>query len=254
MKAEFARITRRGPALALPLAGHWLVGQALARHRLARQALSQPSFSLIRSLVTVMLFVAAMALTTAQAQTLPPPIGPQTPRVEPSKGDDGIYHQKWFQQTFLDLKDDYAEAEAKGRRFAIVFEQRGCIYCTKMHTEVLAQKYINDYVRENFHIVQLDMWGSREVTDFDGQKMPEKKLAERWGVMFTPTVVFYKDGLKEFKAYGQPLEVTRMSLGFGAGTFYDLFVWIRTKSYEQDRNFQRFHVARSNERDALMKK
>ncbi len=193
-------------------------------------------------------------VTAVHAQSLPPPIGPATPHVEAFRGDDGIWHQKWFVQSFLDLKDDYAEAEAKGMRFAVVFEQRGCIYCTKMHTEVLAQKYINDYVAKNFHILQLDLWGSREVTDFDGAKMPEKKLAERWGVMFTPTVVFFKDGLKDIKQWGQPLEVTRMSLGFGAGTFYDLFVWVRAKVYEQDRNFQRFHLARHNEREALLKK
>ena len=200
------------------------------------------------------LWLALLGATAAHAQTLPPRIGPETPRIEPHKGDDGIYHQKWFVQSFLDLREDYAEAEAKGKRFAVVFEQRGCVYCTKMHTEVLAQKYVNDYVRENFHVLQLDMWGAREVTDFDGTKMPEKKLAERWNVMLTPTVVFFKDGLKDIKSWGQPLEVTRMSLGFGAGTFYDLFVWIRAKAYEQDRNFQRFHLARHNEREALAKK
>ena len=192
--------------------------------------------------------------TAANAQTLPPPIGPETPRVEATRGDDDIWHQKWFLLSLLDLRDDYAEAEAKGKRFAIVFEQRGCVYCTRMHTEVLAQKYINDYVRENFHVLQLDLWGSREVTDFDGTRMPEKKLAERWGVMFTPTVVFLKDGLTDIKTYGPPIEVTRMSLGFGAATFYDLFVWVRAKVYEADRNFQRFHLARHTEREALAKK
>lgn len=238
----------------------------MARIRTPGQALARPSnpphhvecrvaLRLTRPTGFVLaLWLALIGAGAALAQTLPPPSGPSTPRIEPLKGDDGIYHQTWFVQSFLDLREDYAEAEAKGKRFAVVFEQRGCIYCTKMHTEVLALKYVNDYVRENFHVLQLDMWGAREVTDFDGTKMPEKKLAERWGVMFTPTVVFYKDGLKEMKAWGQPLEVTRMSLGFGAGTFYDLFVWIRAKVYEQDRNFQRFHVARSNERDALAKK
>ena len=200
--------------------------------------------------VVALVFMAPLA----NAQTLPPPIGPEAPKVEASKGDDGIYHQKWFLLSLLDLKEDYAEAERSGKRLAIVFEQRGCIYCTKMHTEVLAQKYINDYVRENFHILQLDLWGSREVTDFDGRKMPEKQLAERWGVMFTPTVVFFKDGLKDIKTFGPPIEVARMSLGFGAGTFYDLFVWVRAKVYEQDRNFQRFHLVRHNEREAMAKK
>lgn len=195
----------------------------------------------------------AQVLPPAIQQALPPPSGPATPRVEPDRSDDGLHHQRWFITSFLDLREDYLEAEAKGKRFAIIVEQRGCPYCTKMHTDVLALKYINDYVRENFHIVQLDMWGAREVTDFDGRKLPEKQLAERWAVMFTPTVVFFKDGLGKTTTWGQPLEVTRMSLGFGAPTFYDLFAWIRAKVYEHDRNFQRFHIARYNEREAMKK-
>jgi hypothetical protein len=123
-----------------------------------------------------------------------------------------------------------------------------------MHTEVLAHKFINDYVRDNFRIVQLDLWGAREVTDFDGQKMPEKRLAERWGVLFTPTIVFFKDDLGALDgAWGPPLEVARMQLGIGPGTFYDMFVWIRAKLYEQDRNFQRFHIQRYAEREAAAK-
>jgi thioredoxin-related protein len=206
--------------------------------------------------MTRMLLALAILLsaTTAYSQVLPPPAGSETPRVEAVLGDDGLHRQPWMALSFLDLADDYAEAAADGKRLAVVFEQRGCVYCTRMHTEVLALRYINDYVRENFRIVQIDLWGNREVTDFDGTKMPEKKLAERWNVMFTPTVVFFKDGLKviagDSKVWGQPLEVTRMSLGFGAPTFYDLFVWVRAKVYEQDRNFQRFHLARHAEREA----
>jgi thioredoxin-related protein len=191
--------------------------------------------------------IATMAL--ASEPPLPPPDGPSEPAVVPKLGEDGIYRQVWEHTSFLDLREDHADARKLGKVFAIVFEQRGCIYCTKMHTEVLAKKYINDYVRDNFVLVQMDMWGAREVTDFDGTKLPEKKLAERWGVMFTPTVVFIKDDLPtDPKAWGQPLEITRMSLGFGAATFFDLFTWIRTKIYEKDRNFQRFHIARMNER------
>ena len=118
-----------------------------------------------------------------------------TPRVEPTREQDGLYHQSWFQLSFLNLREDFAEAKAAGKRFAVIFEQRGCPYCIKLHTEVLAQSYINDYVRENFTILQLDLWGAREVTDFDGTVLPERALAERWGVIFTPTVVFFKDDL-----------------------------------------------------------
>jgi thioredoxin-related protein len=181
------------------------------------------------------------------SEPMPPVSGPEEPHVVPLRGEDGIYHQQWFVNSFLDLREDHAEAKAAGKRFAIFFEQRGCIYCTKMHKEVLALKYINDYVRENFAVVQLDLWGAREVTDFDGTRLTEKKLAERWGVLFTPTVVFFKDELPAGK-WGTELEVARMHLGIGAGTFYDMFVWVRTKTYEKDRNFQRFHIERQQQR------
>jgi len=204
--------------------------------------------------VLIMGFTAAGSVCAEDAPNLPPVIGAEEPAVAPQKGDDGIYHQPWFVQSFFDLRDDFAEAKAQGKRFAIIFEQRGCIYCMKMHTEVLTKRYINDYVRENFAVVQLDMWGSREVTDFDGTRMPEKKLAERWGIMFTPTVIFFKEDIGEAKGqWGQPLEVVRMNLGIGPGTFYDMFSWVRAKVYEKDRNFQRFHLERYAERESLTK-
>lgn len=201
--------------------------------------------------------IAAGAATRVDAENLPalpPAIGPDLPAVEPVKGDDGIYHQTWFVQSFLDLREDFAEAKTAGKRYAIIFEQRGCIYCVKMHTEVLSKRYINDYVRENFSIQQFDLWGEREVTDFDGQKLREKALAEKWGVMFTPTVIFFKESLDGLEGKtGQVIEVARMNLGIGPGTFYDMFTWVRAKVYENDRNFQRFHLQRFAERDAAAK-
>jgi len=187
----------------------------------------------------------------AAAEPLPPAAGPEEPRVEPKRGDDGIYHQEWFANSLLNLKDDFEDAQKAGKRFVVIFEQRGCIYCTKMHTEALAQRYINDYVRANFHVVQLDIWGARPVTDFDGKEMPEKKLAERWGVMFTPTIVYYKDSLAGVEGqFGPPLEIVR-SNRVGAGEFFDMFVWVKHKIYETDRNFQRFHIERFNERESI---
>jgi len=184
---------------------------------------------------------------------LPPPIGQVTPLVEPIKEDNGIYQQSWFALSFLDLREDFEEAKKSGLRLAVIFEQRACPYCTRMHTEILAQRYINDYVRQNFRIVQLDMFGSREVTDFDGSKMTEKALAERWGVIFTPTIVFYKDDLTGLDGkWGRDLEaIERLPLSYGRDTFYDLFVWVRHKIYLQDKSFQRFHHARIQEREAL---
>jgi thiol-disulfide isomerase/thioredoxin len=213
--------------------------------------MSKPAVTL--SLVLALTLAGLGPARAAEPIPLPPPTGAVEPRVEPIKQDDGLYHQSWFNVSFLDLKEDFAEAKKEGKRFAVIFEQKGCPYCIKMHTEVLAQRYINDYVRENFRIVQIDLWGAREVTDFDGTVLPERALAERWGVIFTPTIVFLKDDLTGLEGrWGRELEATeRLPLGFGAPTFYDLFVWVRAKVYERDRNFQRFHIARIAEREAV---
>lgn len=209
-------------------------------------------------LLAVAALIAAVAFRAAHAANdappLPPAIGAETPRVEPVKGDDGLYHQTWFNNSFLDLREDFAEAKAEGKRFAVIFEQRGCGYCIKMHTDVLARKYINDYVRENYRIVQLNLWGDREVTDFDGTVMSEKELARRWAVVFTPWIVFFKEDISKIEAkWGQELEVMRMGLGMGPGTFYDMFTWVRIKGYESDEHFQRFHIRRLEEREEIAK-
>jgi thioredoxin-related protein len=210
--------------------------------------------SALSGIVLALLLACAWAgVARADDAALPPPVGPVAPRVEPLKEENGLYRQSWFAETFLDLREDFSEAKASGRRFAIIFEQRGCPYCVKLHTEILPQKYINDYVRQNFFIVQLDLWGARDVTDFDGTKMSEKALAERWGVIFTPTIIFYKDDLAGLEGkWGRELEaIERLPLSYGRDTFYDLFVWVRMKIYERDKSFQRFHIARIAEREAL---
>jgi thioredoxin-related protein len=201
----------------------------------------------------VALMLAGQSAAHAADPVLPPPVGPVAPRVEPTREEDGLYHQSWYRLSFLNLSDDFADARAAGKRFAVIFEQRGCPYCIKLHTDILAQRYINDYVRENFAVLQLDLWGAREVTDFDGRVFSERALAERWGVIFTPTIVFFKDDLSGLEGkWGRALEaIERLPLSFGPNTFYDLLVWVRLKLYERDRNFQRFHISRIAERELL---
>jgi thioredoxin-related protein len=205
-------------------------------------------------LASVTAILSGSVSTVAQEQKAAvakaPVSGPVEPKVAPIVEENGLYRQAWFALTFLDLRDDFAEAKREGKRLAIIFEQHGCPYCKKLHTDVLAERYINDYVRENFRVIQMDLFGSRDVTDFDGKVMSERALGERWGILFTPTVVFLKDDLTGLEGkWGRELEaVDRLPLSFGSATFYDLFVWVREKIYERDRNFQRFHIARYAER------
>lgn len=173
------------------------------------------------------------------------------PLVEPVRDEDGLYHQSWGAHSFLDLREDLAEATRAGKRLLVIFEQKGCLYCKKFHTEILAEKYINDYVRDNFVLVQINLWGDKEVTDFDGQVMTEKQLASRWQVVNTPTALFMPETLAGLEGKnGRDIAVFPQFFpgAFGPHTTLDTFTWIRIKGYETPINFQRFHIRRLKER------
>ncbi len=99
-------------------------------------------------------------------------------------GDDGLHKADWMRDTFKDLNENLAEANAEGKRLMIIFEQRGCIYCTKMHNEVFPTEPLNTYLKENFFVVQLNLYGDIEVIDFDGETLTEKNAARKWGMLF----------------------------------------------------------------------
>lgn len=161
-------------------------------------------------------------------------------RIEPTLGDDGLYHQSWFLESFLDLREDLAEAQAAGKRFAVLWEQKGCPYCRDLHTVNFADPKINQYARENFVILQLNMWGDREVTDFDGEALPEKELARKWGVVFTPTMQFFveKSELKEGKG-GRDQMAWVMPGYFRKLHFLGSFEFVKNRIYDQQ-HFQKY--------------
>ncbi|MDH3230292.1 MAG: thioredoxin family protein [Alphaproteobacteria bacterium] len=159
----------------------------------------------------------------------------------PELGDDGLHKQPWFQETFLDLSEDLAEATESGRRLVIIWEQRGCPYCKQTHAVNFRIPRIVDYVKANFFVLQLNMWGDREVTDFDGQAMTEKQLARKWRVLFTPTFQFFPDapGAAQGRR-GDAAEVHRVPGYFKPFHFYFQFRYVKEKGYETEPSFQRW--------------
>jgi thioredoxin-related protein len=166
-------------------------------------------------------------------------------------GDDGLHIQPWIRDTFKDLQEDLDEANAEGKRLAIFFEQRGCIYCTKMHESVYPDPELSNYIDENFFVIQLNLHGDLEVVDFDGDTLTEKQIARKWGILFTPSVIFLPEEVEEGKTAIQSA-VAMMPGAFGRGTTLDMFTWVNEKRYalDSDEDFQRYHARRINERRA----
>ena len=166
-------------------------------------------------------------------------------------GDDGLHIQPWIRDTFKDLQEDLDEANAEGKRLAIFFEQRGCIYCTKMHESVYPDPELSYYIEENFFVIQLNLHGDLEVVDFDSDTLTEKQIARKWGILFTPSVIFLPEEVEEGKTAIQSA-VAMMPGAFGRGTTLDMFTWVNEKRYaiDSDEDFQRYHARRINERRA----
>ncbi|MFZ1682089.1 MAG: thioredoxin family protein [Rhizobiaceae bacterium] len=156
-------------------------------------------------------------------------------------GDDGLHKTEWFTVTFRDIAEDIAAAKAEGKRLAIVFEQRGCIYCAQMHEKILSDPEVADYIKANYKVVQYNMFGDEEVIDLDGETLTEKTAARKWGFVFTPTIVF----LPEEPVTGRPVQAAAVQImpgAFGKWTFLNMFRWVREKGYEGDEHFQKYHA------------
>ena len=148
--------------------------------------------------------------------------------------DDGLYRQPWFLESFLELGPDLEEAAAKAKRFAILWELKGCPSCKQMHLVNFARPEISGFVKEHFEILQLNIIGAREVTDLDGEKLSEKRLAEKYGVRFTPTIQFFPErvaGLASRKPRDR--EATRAQGYLAPKDFQALFAYVTEKAYER---------------------
>ena len=164
-------------------------------------------------------------------------------------GDDGLHKTAWYRDTFKDLQEDAAEAAAEGKRLLVIIEQRGCIYCKKMHETTFLDPRVMQRLEEDYFPVQINLHGDIEIVDTDGETLSEKAAARKWGVMFTPTMIFLPPEVdEESPATAQAVAV--MPGAFAPGTTFDLLTWVKEERYldQSEEDFQRYHARMIRER------
>lgn len=143
--------------------------------------MSRPAV-LLRSIACVALAVTALSpATRALAQDAAP---------------HAIDIPPWFATSFLDFRDEVADAARSGKRVMVYVGQDGCPYCTKLMTANFSQRDIVAKARAGLVAIALDLWGDRETTWVDGTVASEKELAARLDVRFTPTLLFLDEAGK----------------------------------------------------------
>jgi thioredoxin-related protein len=126
---------------------------------------------------------------------------------------------RWFTESFLDFKDEVAEAARSGKRVLVYFGQDGCPYCKALMQGSFGPGATADMTQRHFVAIALNIWGDREVQWLDGQRSTEKALARTLGVQFTPTLLFMDaDGRVALRLNGyQPPQRMAHILAFLAG-------------------------------------
>ena len=129
-------------------------------------------------------------------------------RKDPQAFKDGqfanVVYPSWFEQSFLDLGANLADARQAGKRGIIVFfSTKRCSYCKAFLSKVWGRSDIREKTLKYFDVTGIEIFSDDEVTDFDGKTLWAKDFAIREKAVFTPTLVFYgKNGRRLLKIVG----------------------------------------------------
>ncbi len=103
----------------------------------------------------------------------------------------------FFHQSLGDLTEELEIAREEGKKGVLVmFEASDCPFCARMKKTILNQADVQDFFREHFQILTMDIEGDVEITDFKGDTVSMKSFSyDQFRVRATPVfAVFDLDG------------------------------------------------------------
>ena len=122
----------------------------------------------------------------------------------------------FFHQSLGDFGEELAIAREEGKSgLLLFFEMDECPFCARMKRDVLNRVPVQDYYRQHFRIIPVDIEGDIEIIDFQGQSIAEKDFAFRINrVRATPVFLFYD------------LDGEQVARYTGATSGVDEFLWL----------------------------
>ena len=100
--------------------------------------------------------------------------------------------QHFFTPTLGDLQAELGDAKRAGKQAAFVMYVRDdCPYCERMKQNILSRPAVQDWYRQRFAVLAVDIKGAVPISDFGGKATTEKDFALAQGVKYTPVIMFY---------------------------------------------------------------
>lgn len=92
-------------------------------------------------------------------------------------------------QQVVDLRQEAAATAERGVTLLLAITREGCAYCAKLRREILAPMIRSGDYADKVRIREMMMEPDASIMDFSGQRTTTAKLAARYGVSITPTVL-----------------------------------------------------------------
>jgi thioredoxin-related protein len=98
----------------------------------------------------------------------------------------------FFNDSFGDFSEELQNAREQGKKGVMVFfEMDECPFCHYMKTNVFNQSHVQEWYRDNFLLLAVDIEGDVEMTDFTGKTTTQKAFAAGNRVRATPVIAFF---------------------------------------------------------------
>lgn len=127
-------------------------------------------------------------------------------------GRDPLVH--FFNESFGNFAEELQQAREDGKKGILVFyEMDECPFCHFMKQNVLNQPAVQDFYREHFLNLVVDIGGDIEIMDFTGNPTTQKEFAKTARVRATPVIAFYDlEGKEVFRHTGRTSGVEEFML------------------------------------------
>jgi thioredoxin-related protein len=98
-----------------------------------------------------------------------------------------------FIQSFGDFGEDLQTARDEGKKGVFMFfEMEECPFCARMRETVFTRPEVQEALKKHFISLAIDIESDVEITDFDGETMPQKDFAQKkHRVRATPVLAFF---------------------------------------------------------------
>jgi thioredoxin-related protein len=91
-----------------------------------------------------------------------------------------------------DLREDLKVAKEEGKKgIMLFFTMENCPYCERMKNYTFTDEKVATLIKNNFLVFEIDIYGSIELIDFDGESTTQKEFSQINGAYATPTVAFF---------------------------------------------------------------